>query len=554
MRLRYKMVAGFAVVVLLSNAIGLISIKGMSDLSALTRQMYDQPLMAISFAQSALTNFVKLDRALTLTLIGGQREVEDEATSVEEIFELVVEDLEVVQERFQSEKAQSLLAELAQLLEESKTIKQFISEERGGTDQDLNTTLQRKDIEFGIIEEKLDLLVEFAAEEGFDFYENAKSVESDTFYIQIAAILAMIAIGFGTALFLGRSFSVPIEALKGAMIKLAENETNVDIPGTERTDEIAEMAIAVQVFKENAAEKKRLEDDRVLTEKRAEADKKAAMNMLADSFEASVGGVVGSVSSAATQMQSTSASMSASTERAGQQAASVATAAEEATSNVQTVAAAAEELSSSIAEIGRSAAESSGITKRAVTEAERTSDSVRRLAEVAQKIGEVVNLIHDIAAQTNLLALNATIEAARAGEAGKGFAVVANEVKSLASQTAKATDEITSQISSMQEVTDGVVGAIEGIGKTIAEVNEIAAGIAAAVEEQSAATQEIAHNVQEAAQGTQDVTSNIGGVSQAVGDTGQAAGEALEAADELSRQADALRQEVDNFLIDVRAA
>jgi methyl-accepting chemotaxis protein len=218
------------------------------------------------------------------------------------------------------------------------------------------------------------------------------------------------------------------------------------------------------------------------------------------------------------------------------------------------VATATEELSSSIAEITRQVTQSARIAGQAVEESSRTTSTVRGLAEGAAKIGDVVKLINDIAGQTNLLALNATIEAARAGEAGKGFAVVAAEVKNLATQTAKATEEIAAQVGMIQQATGNSVAAIEGIGGTIGQINEIATTIASAVEEQGAATQEISRNVQQASAGTQEVSSNIGGVSQAAAETGAAASQVLSAADELSRQAETLRKEVGTFLADVRAA
>jgi methyl-accepting chemotaxis protein len=258
--------------------------------------------------------------------------------------------------------------------------------------------------------------------------------------------------------------------------------------------------------------------------------------------------VVAIVSTSSEELQSTAQSMAATAEETSRQSQSVAAAAEQATSNVQTVAAAAEEMAKSIEEIGRQVTQSATIAGRAVEEAERTNGSVAGLAEAAQKIGEVVELISDIASQTNLLALNATIEAARAGDAGKGFAVVASEVKSLANQTAKATEEIAAQIAGMQDATKGTVTAIKGISSTIGEISEIAAAIASAVEQQSAATQEISRNVQEAATGTQDVSANIASVNQAASETGKSAGDVLTAAQELSRQGDRLREEIDRFL------
>ena len=258
--------------------------------------------------------------------------------------------------------------------------------------------------------------------------------------------------------------------------------------------------------------------------------------------------VTGIVASASTEMQNTAQGLSATAEQTSQQSSAVAAAAEQASTNVQPVASAAEELSRSIEEVRRQVTESSHTAQGAAKEAAHNHQSAESLAEAAEKIGEVVELISDIAAQTNLLALNATIEAARAGDAGKGFAVVANEVKSLASQTAKATGDISAQISAIQSATGNAVTAIKGIGETINKVNEIATAIASAVEEQGAATTEIARNVQEAASGTQEVTSNISEVQKAAAETGESSSQVLDAAAELSKQAEALQKEIDDFM------
>ena len=275
---------------------------------------------------------------------------------------------------------------------------------------------------------------------------------------------------------------------------------------------------------------------------------------IADTFEANVKTVVDAVTASATQLQSTAQSMTATAEETNRQASSVAAASEQASANVQTVASASEELSSSIAEIARQVAESSHMSNDAAEQARNTNTQVESLAAAAQKIGEVVNLISDIAEQTNLLALNATIEAARAGEAGKGFAVVASEVKSLASQTAKATEEISGQIGSIQTATTDAVAAIREIAKTIESLSEIASTIAAATEQQGAATQEIAGSVQQAASGTTEVSNNIAGVTQAASEAGASASQVLDAANGLTQQSDNLRAEVDRFLGEVRAA
>jgi len=350
-----------------------------------------------------------------------------------------------------------------------------------------------------------------------------------------------------------RSIVPPILKMVGAMGQLAGGDHSVAIPATDNKDEIGLMARAVLIFKENMIKARELAD------KEAEAmaarvARAARVNDLTRDFDASISKVLRSVASAATELQATASSMTATAEETTNQATAVAAATEEASTNVQTVAAASEQLASSVTEIGRQVTQSAAIAQKAVEEAERTNATVQGLYDGAASIGDVVQLINDIASQTNLLALNATIEAARAGEAGRGFAVVASEVKSLAEQTAKATDQIGAQIASIQSSSSEAVTAIRGITTTINEMSEIASAIASAVEEQGSATQEIARNVQQAALGTGEISSNVVGVQQAAGDTGAAAHQVLQASDELSRQSETMRSEVETFLTDIRAA
>lgn len=404
--------------------------------------------------------------------------------------------------------------------------------------------------------ERIDLFHKVEEKLGGDLRRTAsetKEMASVAFYI-IAAVSVGLIIAVAMAGYtLIRNFTQSIGRLSGSMEKLAHGDLQTIVDDTDRQNEIGAMARAVLVFKEQAQRAEDLTRAQEQAKARTAAEQRQALNQLADGFEASVTGVVQTVSSAATQMQATAEVMSATAQQTEHQAVSVANAAEEASANVQTVAAATEELSSSINEIARQVTESSAISRSAVNEAGRADKMVEGLAEAVSKIGDVVSLISDIAGQTNLLALNATIEAARAGEAGKGFAVVASEVKNLANQTGRATEEISAQISAVQMATRSAVDAIKGIEGTIGRINEIASAIAVAVEEQGAATKEIARNVQEASVGTRHVSETIGDVTHAAAETGAAATQLLAAAGELSQQSELLRGEVDNFVVRVRA-
>lgn len=366
----------------------------------------------------------------------------------------------------------------------------------------------------------------------------------------------VIVAGLGLLLnwLITRMISRPIVRMIGSMTALAAGDSDVEIPASDRKDEIGKMAKALVVFRENALEVERMEAEKAEREQRAAEEKRESMNALADDFEARLMGIVETVASSSTRMQTTAQSMSSVAEQTRNQASSVASSAENASRNVQTAASAAEEMSASIGEINRQVGESADISNQANAEAMRTNDSVRGLADAGSKIGEVVDLISGIAEQTNLLALNATIEAARAGEAGKGFAVVASEVKNLATQTAKATEEISSQITGMQSATGEAVQAIQTISETIGRIKDISDTISTAVEEQGAATREIAVSTQEAAAGTAEVGSTIGVVANAASDTGSAAQEVLEVAVDLSDHAQSLRSQVEAFLSQVRAA
>ncbi|MFC3227628.1 methyl-accepting chemotaxis protein [Marinibaculum pumilum] len=387
--------------------------------------------------------------------------------------------------------------------------------------------------------------------------EAAKETQDTAFEIMdIAMAVAALLSIFFAALFgmlLVRAVARPVVQMTDVMTELAGGQLQGEIPATGRGDEIGAMARAVEVFKENAIERERLaaQEAEALQAREARARR---MEELTGNFDEQVRSSLEVVAAAATELQATAETLLSTANLSQDQAAAVSAASDEAAASVQTVAAATQELSHSIEEINRQMAQSTDATNRAVQTAEHTSETVRRLSDGARKIGDVVTLISEIAEQTNLLALNATIEAARAGDAGKGFAVVASEVKQLASQTAKATEEISQQVGAIQGDTKGAVDAIEAIRNVISEVNEIATAIASAMTEQRAATEEISRNIQQAADGSREVSSNIVGVRDGADRTLEAAGNVKTAAGDLSSNSESLRADVVRFLTDVRAA
>jgi methyl-accepting chemotaxis protein len=377
----------------------------------------------------------------------------------------------------------------------------------------------------------------------------------DAMKTRMATALALAALLMcALSLLLGRAISQPISAMTSALTKLARGDFNVVLPGIHRHDEIGEMAGAARIFKDNMIETERLRAEQLANQEAQSLQRREERLRLASGFQDAVGSIVDKLSSEATELEAAASTLTRTAETTLELSGVVSGASNEASGNIRSVAAAIEQMTSSVGEIGRQVLESSSIAQSAVEHAKTTDARITALSQAAGRIGDVVKLITGIAEQTNLLALNATIEAARAGEAGRGFAVVAQEVKALAAQTAKATEEIDLQISGMQSATGESVEAIKQIGAVIMRISEVSGMIAAAVEEQSVTTREIARNVQMASSGAAQVGGAIADVHQGAADTGSASGQVLSSAQSLSSQASQLKLEVDNFLASIRAA
>jgi len=373
--------------------------------------------------------------------------------------------------------------------------------------------------------------------------------------LQLGAVaLVVLVIGLGSAFFIARGITRPINAITDRMGRLSQGDLTIDTPFTDRGDEVGDLARSLGVFKENALKMEAMRKEQEEAERKGEEDRRQALFAMADDLESSVAKVVGVLADSAGNMKTAATTMNSLTEQATHQASTIASGSHEASQSVQTVAAATEELTAAIAEINQQVTRCTTVSREAVDAATEANADVASLTESAQKIGTVVGLINEIASQTNLLALNATIEAARAGEAGKGFAVVASEVKQLATQTAKATEEIASLINGVRTMTDRSAVSIKKIAETIRGVDDIATAIAAAMQEQGAATSEIARNVEQAASATTDVSKTIAELSGATQEVGQSAGLVLLASDGVVQNAGSLQQQITQFLTQVRAA
>ncbi|BBF91822.1 methyl-accepting chemotaxis protein [Blastochloris tepida] len=555
----------FGIILILGSVAGAITYLGISSLSSLndaTDQMEAAAGQALA-AQQLTNNLLAVNRA-EFRIAADPR-----AENYKEARQAIDQELAKFRERFDELNKNIIGAERAKLEAVRAKFEEYQRELQGTfraaeavkNFQMTDELMRLRDEAFSsrkLAEETRQLIATLAAD--LDNIVSDESKQATEEYLAASRLMLLLA-GIGIALGVLAGFVVgqfgivkPIRDLVAALQRLASGDYSLEVQGADRKDEVGEVARTARVFRENGLANQRMQQEQKDAEARAAAEKKQAMHQLAESFERAVGGIIGAVSSASSQLQGAAQTMSAAAEQTNRQSVAVASASEEASSNVQTVASAAEELATSVAEIGRRVNESAAIAAEAARDADATAQKVSRLSQAAQKIGDIVGLISTIAGQTNLLALNATIEAARAGEAGRGFAVVASEVKSLADQTAKATAEISAQIEEIQASTADSAHAIGQITEIIRRMNEIATTIASAVEEQGAATTEIARNVQQASAGTAEVSSNITGVTKAASDSSAASSQVLASAGDLATQSGVLQQEVAKFLATVRAA
>ncbi|MDP6875654.1 MAG: methyl-accepting chemotaxis protein [Alphaproteobacteria bacterium] len=554
MRIGSKLVIGVASVVVLTAVASGFAMDGLLRVSALTTEMYEKPLLSISFARNALTNFVRMDREVTQALVTDDAEVRAEhQESATELESEIRDDLAVVRERVTDAETREVVDETLVLLDQWRAMAEQIFQ-ADPSDQGARAALsEAKQDLLAEVEESLSLVVEFTTEQGFNFRENADEVAERTLRIQVIGVALVLLLGIVIAMMIGRYLGRPLNAISSRMKAVSLGEFEGEIPCRDNRDELGDMARAIDVFRNNALEVERLQQEKADAMAQASDRRRQAREHIAADFEATIRRVAAAMSEAVGSMRQTAGELDEAARGASEQSVSVAAAAAQATDNAQSAAGEAEGLSVSIREVGDRATASANVTGGAVTAAREISGKVSALDQAVEKISNVIDLIDDIARQTNLLALNATIEAARAGEAGKGFAVVAGEVKNLANQTASSTHEIDSMIDLIRSQTAETVTAIRDMNGIIETLDENATAIASSGERQAEATGEISRHVRDAADGTREVGDGMSEVAQAVGRTNEMTSQVLSAADGLMRHSSDLDTQIDQFLEKIRA-
>ncbi len=536
MPIRLKLLLGFLVVTAMAGFLGAFGVYSVGVMGELAIETYDRPLMAINYARAAETDFSRIKARVAPLVKSGDAAAADapDEEEVEDLFENFADNLDVAIERALSDDSRSAGKRALTRAGRWRDITLAIL---GGERYDAEGYVaEMRAIEAGLAE-----LVEITAADGFEFRLTAEALIEQERWIMLGAVLATVILAIGLALLIAQRIVTPLKRVIGVIDALSKGDTEVEVEVGAR-DEVGQLARSVQVFRENMIEVERMRAARRKEEKERQDLVRHEMLALADTLDDQVQTTVGEMVREIDLLNRLIIDMKSAATHVKGQSVSATGAADHASANVQTVASAAEEMASTSDEIGRRVDQSTQITAEAVRDAEATNTTIKGLAEATNRIGSVVDLISDIAEQTNLLALNATIEAARAGEAGKGFAVVAGEVKTLANQTAKATEEITLQIRNIQKVSDEAVGAISQIAQTNRNISEITADMANAIGEQRQAIREVAQNAQKVSQNVQDASQSITEVSQSSSESERKAEESAARADAVDKMSKDLQQ------------